>query len=142
MTLAILGLTLFLVLPSLTDFYQSQQTAAAASRMQGLVQFARMSALKEKTRYRLVIRDLNDSPANRIEIEREQSGAFVALAGEIHEMPEGVNVLGGTGTDSSNNLTISARGQCEAGIVYLQGRNDLIEVVNVESTCSTAVTGG
>ncbi len=141
-TMSILALTLFVSMPNLIDFYRAHQTAAAATRLQGLVQFARMSALKEKTRYRIVIKDQGDVQPNRFEIEREQSGAFVVVTGEIHEIPDGVTVLGGTGTDSINNMTVSARGECESGKVFLRGKNDAIEVVSIESTCTTAVSGG
>ena len=71
--LVLLGVTL----PSLYRMWLRHQTDSAAVMVQSMVHRARISALKEKRAYRVVLRDEDDSPPNTIELQRDSSGSFV-----------------------------------------------------------------
>ena len=108
--LAIAGMLMLMSGAGLHHALQRQQARVVASESVRLVQLARMRALKEKVRHRIVFHDENADAPNRCELQRMQSGSFQTLPGEIYDAPVGVAILGGGLTNSMDNLTVSRRG--------------------------------
>jgi len=136
--LVVVGLlTMMLVvsLPLFKDFYLRTQVSSSASMVASMVQQARMSALKEKNRYRVVLHDENAATPNTLELQREQSGSFVTVAGETHSVPEAVRILGGSPTDSMDNVTVNGRGECSSGNVFVVADGVDVGVVTIAATC-------
>ena len=94
-----------------------------------------MSALKEKRNYRVLIHDENDSPPNTLELQRVEGGSFVTVAGGVHAVPGAVRILGSMPTDSVDSVTVSNRGACTSGNVFLTASEENIVIVRVSSAC-------
>ena len=136
--LVVVGLmTLILVvsLPLFKDFYLRTQVSSSAAMVGSMVQQARMSALKEKNRYRVVLHDENAATPNTLELQREQSGSFVTVAGKMYTVPEAVRILGGSPTDSMDDVTVNGRGECTSGTVYVAAVGVDVGVVTIAATC-------
>jgi hypothetical protein len=103
--------------------------------VESMVQQARMSALNEKNSYRVVVHDENATTPNTLELQREQSGSFVTVAGEVHTVPEAVRILGSSPTDSMNDVTVNGRGECSSGKVYVAAGGVDVGVVTIAATC-------
>ena len=130
----LLTLVLAVSLPLFKDFYARTRVSSSAAMVQSLVQQARMSALKEKNRFRVVVHDENAATPNTLELQREQSGSFVTVAGEVHTVAEGVRILGGS-PDSMDNVTVTGRGECSSGNVYVAADGVDVGVVTIAATC-------
>ena len=132
--LVLLGISL----PALYRIYLSHQTDTAAVMVQSMVYRARISALKEKRAYRVVLRDENDSPPNTIELQRDDGGSFVTVSGEVHAVPGSVRILGSIPTDSVDAVTVNSRGQCNTGRVYVTSHGGRAHgEVAIARTCFT-----
>jgi len=132
--LVLLGISL----PALYRIYLRHQTDTAAVMVQSMVYRARISALKEKRAYRVVLRDENDSPPNTIELQRVDGGSFVTVSGEVHAVPGSVRILGSVPTDSVDAVTVNSRGQCNAGRVYVTSHGGRARgEVAIARTCFT-----
>lgn len=135
--LAIATIVLSISLPALQNAYLRSQIQGGEMLVSGMVQQARMSALKEKVRYRLVFHDQGASTPNRIEFQREVGGVFVQVASESRDVPSAVRILGSTPYDSMNSLTVSGRGSCSSGTIFLSAGVQASGMGRVEiaSTC-------
>jgi len=133
--LVLLAVILVVSLPLFKDFYLRAKVSSSAAMVESMVQQARMSALKEKNRYRVVVHDENATTPNTLELQREQSGSFVTIAGEVHTVPEAVRILGSSPTDSMNDVIVNGRGECSAGRVYVVADGVDIGVVTIAATC-------
>ena len=131
----LLTLVVLVSLPLFKDFYLRTQVSSSAAMVQSLVQQARMSALKEKNRYRVVVHDENAATPNTLELQREQSGSFVTVAGEVHTVPGAVRILGGSPSDSMDDVTVTGRGECSSGSVYVGADGVDVGVVTIAATC-------
>ena len=96
---------------------------------------ARISALKEKVSYRLVLHDENASTANHYELQKSQGGSWVTLDDGMHGIPSTVMILGSGSTNSMNSVTVSGRGVCTTGKLYLQSEYGSMEVVTLDAIC-------
>ena len=81
--MALLALAMVVSLPALKNFYLQSQVSASVSTVEIMFQRARMSALKEKIPYRVLIHDQSAATPNTIELQRNESGSFVTLSGEV-----------------------------------------------------------
>ena len=135
--LAVAGLILAIAGPALRSGYQRQKVRAVASKTVQVIRYVRLLALKEKVPHRVVFHDVSDTPANTIEVQRQQSGSFVTIPGHVYPAPEGVTILGSGSTDSIDNVIVEPRGGCQAGKVFIQGPLSL-GVVSIKSTCHTS----
>jgi Tfp pilus assembly protein PilE len=131
----LLTLVLAVSVPLFHNFYSRTRVSSSAAMVQSLVQKARMSALKEKNRFRVVVHDENATTPNTLELQREQSGSFVTVAGETHTVPEGVRILGTSPSDSMDNVTVTGRGECSSGSVYVYADGVDVGVVTIAATC-------
>jgi prepilin-type N-terminal cleavage/methylation domain-containing protein len=136
--MAIVVIVAAVSLPALDEFYRSHQLNSAATEFQGMVLQARMNALKEKVSYRLVVHDENATTPNRFELQTSSSGSWVSVPGGTREIPESVVVLGSGFTDSVDAITVSTRGACSSGKLYLESTNGHVGVVKVDGVCYTA----
>lgn len=102
------------------------------------LRYARLMALKEKTPYRVVFHDASAASANTIEVQRQQSGTFVAVTGQLYSAPDGVFILGSGSTDSVNSVTVGTRGECNPGKVFIKGDYGAMETVSIRASCHIA----
>jgi len=131
----LLTLIFIVSLPALKEFYLRAQVSSSAAMVESMVQQARMSALKEKNSYRVVVHDENATTPNTLELQRQQSGSFVTVAGEVHTVPDAVRILGSSPTDSMDNVTVNGRGECSPGTVYVAADGVDAGVVTIAATC-------
>ncbi len=101
-----------------------------------MFQRARMSALKEKIPYRVLIHDQSATTPNTVELQRRVSGSFVTLTGEVHTLPRTMRILG----SSLNSMNVNSRGECTSGNVYVTHDGADIGVVAIASTCFTTAS--
>ena len=134
---ALILLILGVSLPALYRVYLGHQTDTAAVMVQSMIHRARISALKEKRAYRVVLRDENDSPPNTIELQRDNGGSFVTVSGEVHAVPGSVRILGSLPTDSLDVVTVNSRGQCNTGSVFVTSHGRAHGEVVIARTCFT-----
>ncbi len=135
--LAIAVVVIAIGTPGLLNSYKRQKAAVVASETVQVMRYARLLALKEKVPHRVVFHDVYGSPANTIEVQREQSGSFVTIPGHIYPAPKGVSILGSGSTDSIDSVIVGSRGECETGKVFIEGHM-ILEVVSIEATCHTS----
>ena len=135
--LAVAGIVLAIASPALRNSYQRQKVRVVAAETAQVMRYVRLLALKEKVRHRVVFHDMSDSPANTIEVQREQAGSFVTIPGHVYPAPSGVSILGNGPTDSIDSVIVGSRGGCQAGQVFIEGYM-ILEVVSIESTCHTS----
>lgn len=131
----LLTLILIVSMPAFKDFYLRAKVSSSEAMVASLVQQARMSALKEKNSYRVLVHDENATTPNTLELQREQSGSFVTVAGEVHAVPEAVRILGGSPTDSMDDVTVNGRGECSSGKVFVVADGVDVGVVTIAATC-------
>ena len=117
--------------PVLRRAYVRQQVKVSASQVQSLVQRARMSAVKEKVSYRLVVHDEDAAVPNRLELQRKQGASFATL--HTYTLPAAVRLLG----SSLSSMTVSSLGTCSSGNVYVQAADYAYEAVSIKPTCLT-----
>lgn len=134
--LAVAGTMLVLATPSLWEGYQRQKVHRVSSETVQVMRYVHLLALKQKVPHRVVFHDLSDTPANTIEVQREEAGSFVTIPGHLYPAPEGVTILNGGSTDSVDSVIVGSRGECQAGQVFIQG-HAVLGVVSIESTCRT-----
>ena len=79
---AMLAVMAVFALPQLTTILARQQIGSAVAIVQGSVNQARMSALKEKVAHRVLVHDEAATTPNRLEVQREESGSFVTVGSE------------------------------------------------------------
>ena len=135
--LAVAGLVLAIASPALRNGYQRQKVRAVAAETVQVIRYVHLLALKEKVPYRVVFHDVSDTPANTIEVQRQQSGTFVTIPGHVYPAPKGVVILSSGSTDSIDSVIVGSRGECQAGTVFIQGQF-ILEVVTIGSTCHTS----
>ena len=135
--LTLAGLVLAIASPALRNGYQRQKVHAVVNQTVQVIRYVHLLALKEKVPHRVVFHDASDTPANTIEVQRQQSGSFVTIPGHVYPAPEGVTILGSGSTDSIDNVIVEPRGGCQAGKVFIQGPLSL-GVVSIKSTCHTS----
>ena len=127
----IIAVTAAVSAPLVRRAYVQQQVKAAAAQVQSLVQRARMSAVKEKVSYRLLLHDEAATLPNHLELQKNQSGSFATQ--DTYALPEAVRLLG----SSMSSVTVSSQGTCSTGIVHIRGSDDAYEALSVKSTCLT-----
>ncbi len=120
--------------PRLHQAFVNHQVDVAANQIQSLVQQARMGAVKEKASYRLLIHDESATAPNRVELQKYQGGSFTTLPQGAYSFPGAVRILG----SSASSMTVSPKGVCSTGSIYVQADNAL-DAVSVTSTCLTGV---
>ena len=138
--LAVLGLMAVIMavsLPALQRLYLRSQVSSTVTTIETMFLRARMSALKEKIAYRVLIHDENAATPNTLELQRNDGGSFVTLAGEVQTLPRAVRILGSGPTDSLDSMTVNSRGECTSGNVYATIDGADIGVVAIASTCFT-----
>ncbi len=128
---AIFAVTAMVAMPLAREAYVRQQVKVAATQVQSLVQRARMSAVKEKVSYRLVLHDEDAALPNRLEVQKKQGASFVSQ--QTYALPEAVRLLG----SSLSSMTVSSLGICTSGSVYVQAAEGAYEAVSIKSTCLT-----
>ncbi len=131
LVLAIIAVVAGVAAPFVRDAYVRHQVMVVASQVQSLVQRARMSAVKEKVSYRLVLHDENAALPNRLELQKKQGASFATL--DTYALPGEVQLL----SSSMNSMTVSSQGTCSSGAVYVQAADDIHETVSIKSTCLT-----
>ncbi len=136
-TLAVAGLVVAIAAPGLLKGYQRQKARVAATEIVRVMRYTRLLALKEKVPHRVVFHDVSDSPANTIEVQRQQSGSFVTIPGHVYPAPSGVSILNSGSTDSIDSVIVGSRGECQSGQVFIEGYM-ILEVVSIEPTCHTS----
>ena len=135
--LALAGLVLAIASPALREGYQRQKVRAVATETVHVIGYVRLLALKEKVPHRVVFHDVSGSPANTIEVQRQQAGLFVTIPGHVYPAPSGVSILDSAPTDSIDSVIVGPRGVCQAGQVFIQGPLSL-EVVSIGASCHTS----
>ena len=128
---AIIAVTAVVAAPLARRVYVRHQVKVAAGQVQSLVQRARMSAVKEKVSYRLVLHDEDAALPNHLELQKKQGGSFATQ--DTYALPGAVRLLG----TSLGSMTVSSRGTCSSGNVYVQAAGDAYETVSIKSTCLT-----
>ena len=128
---AIIAISMLAAAPLTLEAYKRHQVSVAATQVQSLVQRARMSAVKEKVSYRLVLHDENAALPNRLELQKKQGASFATL--DTYALPGEVQLL----SSSMNSMTVSSQGTCSSGAVYVQAADDVHETVSIKSTCLT-----
>ena len=136
-TLGLAALVLTLAGASMWGAHQRQQARWGTRLTRSLVGLAYMKSLKEKVPHRLVFHDAGSDAPNTIELQRDQGGSFVTLAGHVYTAPRGVEILGGGSTDSIDAVEVGTRGSCDAGKIYTRGRDQRIRVVAIDPGCHT-----
>jgi prepilin-type N-terminal cleavage/methylation domain-containing protein len=136
--LAVAAATSIAAMPFLVGYWHGHQLRSAAERTESLVRRVRMSALKEKNAYRVVLHDENAATPNRVEIQRDDAGSWTTLDGGVVDLGGGVRILGGGGSDSADAIVVGPRGECQAGEVYFQGTEADTVVVSVAPSCLTS----
>ena len=135
--LAVAGLVLAIAGPALWEGYQRQKVHSVSTEAAQVIRYVRLLALKEKVPHRVVFHDMSGTPANTIEVQRQQSGSFITIPGHVYRAPAGVSILGSGSTDSIDGVIVGPRGECQAGRVFIQGPMSL-DVVSIKSTCHTS----
>lgn len=135
---AVSGVLVAMSSQALWESYQRGKTRAVAPEAVQVIQYARLKALKEKVRYRVVFHDESASTANTIEVQRQQSGSFVTISGQTYTALAGVSILGSGSTNSVNSVVVGTRGECQPGSVYLQGHHETMEVVSIQVSCHSS----
>ena len=133
--MALITLMLAIGLPGLRNLWINHQTTSAAVMVQTMVQRARMSALKEKRAYRVVLHDEYSAQANTIEIQRDSGGSYVTVAGEVYGIPGEVRILGTLPNDSVDSVTVNSRGECTSGDVFVTKDGKAYGHVSISATC-------
>ena len=132
-----IGILFSMTMPSFYEMYRQHQLRGAATTVSMLIRFAKLQAVKEKTRYKVVFSDENaGGNANRASLQFESGGSFGDVSGQQHDLDEHIKILGGGGYDSMDDLTVSRRGECTAGTVYLEGHGGAMVTVTIATTCS------
>ena len=138
--MALLALVMTASLPALKNFYLQSQVGASVSVVEIMFQRARMSALKERVSYRVLIHDQNASTPNTVELQRNASGSFVTLSGGVQTLPSNIRILGSGSTNSLDSMTVNSRGACTSGSVFVTHDRTEIGVVAIASTCFTTAS--
>jgi len=136
--LGLLALIMVLSLPALNRFYLQHQVSSTTTTIETMFVRARMSALKEKIAYRVLVHDENATTPNTLELQRNQGGSFVTLTGEVHIVPQAIRILGGGSTNSIDSMTVNGRGECTSGNVYATIDGADVGGVTIASTCFTS----
>jgi Tfp pilus assembly protein FimT len=134
------ALILTVTLPDLKRFYLQHQVDSASAMVRTTAQRARMSALKERNAYRVLLHDENSATPNTIEVQQDQGGTFVTVSGEVHALNEAIRILGANPTDSMNSITVNRRGECTSGRVYVATDGADMRTVTIASTCFTSTS--
>jgi Tfp pilus assembly protein FimT len=132
---ALIAIMLAVAVPGMKEAYARQQQDAAAILVQSTVQRARISALKEKRAYRVVLHDENGSPANTVELQREVGGTFTTVDDAVHPVPGAVRILGASPQDSVDSVTVNSRGECNSGNVFMAASGQSTSSVAIDITC-------
>lgn len=138
--MVLLTLVMVTSLPALQRFYLQSQVSSSLATVEIMFQRARMSALKERVSYRVLIHDQNASTPNTIELQSNASGSFVTLSGEVQTLPPKIRILGSGSTNSLNSMTVNSRGECTSGSVFVTHEGTEIGVVAIASTCFTTAS--
>ncbi len=138
--MALLALAMVVSLPALKNFYLQSQVSASVSTVEIMFQRARMSALKEKIPYRVLIHDQSAATPNTVELQRNASGSFVTVSGGVQTLPSTIRILGSGSTNSLDSMTVNGRGECTSGNVYVTHDGTNIGVVEIASTCFTTAS--
>ena len=137
--MAVLAITSVLVLPRLESIYRKHQLNIAATEFQVMVLQARISAVKEKVSYRLVVHDESTTVPNRYELQKLEGGSWVGVEDGIRDLPDTVAILGSDPTDSLDNVTVSGRGLCSAGKLFLRSDDGSLQIVSLDLSCFVTV---
>ena len=138
--LVVLGLMAVIMsvsLPALQRLYLRSQVSSTVTTIETMFLRARMSALKEKAAYRVLVHDENAATPNTLELQRNEGGTFVTLTGEVQTLPQAIRILGSGPTDSLDSMTVNSRGECTSGNVYATTDGADVGVVAIASTCFT-----
>ena len=125
-------------LPAFDKYYRRQQVDSAAGMIESMVQRARMSALKQKIVHRVVFHDENAATPNTVELQRKVGGSFSTIPGQVLSVPGAVRILGTGPMNSLDDVTVSGRGECSPGNVYVSDGAERTRVVAIASTCFTS----
>ena len=129
------SLGMAIVLPNLHRWYRKAKLDGALNTVSVMVHDARMRALKEKTSYRLIFHDENDSSPNTVEMQNNSSGSFQPTGAET--LPYGIRLLGSGTTNSMNSMTVTSRGACTSGSVFLRNSSSDLTKVVIRPACQT-----
>ena len=139
--LAVIAVSTALIATSshaLWESYQRNKARVVAAETIQVIRYARLKALKEKVRHRVMFHDESASTANTIEVQTEQSGSFVTLPGQVYPAPEGVSILGSGSTNSVDSVVVGTRGECQPGMVYIEGQYGTMEVIRIRGSCHSS----
>ena len=137
--LGIAAVMLAAAIPFLQGYYRGHRLRSAAEATESIVRRVRMSALKEKHAYRVVLHDENATTPNRVEIQRGQGGSWTTTDGGVLDLDGDIRILGSGGTNSVDSIVVGSRGECESGQVYFRGHEpEVVVVVSVASSCLTS----
>lgn len=136
--LGIAAVMLVAAIPFLQGYYRGHRLRSAAERTENVVRRVRMSALKEKHAYRVVLHDENAVTPNRVEIQRDKKGSWITLDGGVLDLGGDVRILGDGATNSVDSIVVGSRGECNPGQVYFRGHDPEVVVVSVASSCLTS----
>ena len=125
--------------PSLVGYYRDRQLRMAAAQVRTIVRYARHNAVKEKVQYRIVLNDESAVASNRCIVQNDAGGSFATLTGQIYPL-EDVDILGSGGTNSMDNVTVSTRGECTAGTVFLRRDGGRSMTVTILTTCGVEIS--
>jgi len=138
LVLGLLALIVAVSLPALHRFYLQNQVSSTTTTIEAIFLRARMSALKEKIAYRVLVHDENATTPNTLELQRNEGGSFVTLAGAVPIVPRAIRILGSGSTNSLDSMTVNSRGECTPGNVYATVDGADVGGVEIASTCFTS----
>jgi type II secretory pathway pseudopilin PulG len=138
--MVLLVLIMTVSIPAVQRFYLQSQVNSGAATVESMIHRARMSALKEKIAYRVLIHDESALTPNTVELQRDESGSFITITGEVQTLPRSIRILGSGSTNSLDSMTVNSRGQCTSGTVFVTHDGANIGVVKIASTCFTTAS--
>lgn len=130
---AIVAVSAAVAAPLVHQSVVRHESAAAATRIESLVQRARMNAVKQKVAHRLLIHDQAAATPNTLELQRAEGGSFTTLPQGTYAFPASVRIP----TGGPSSVTVSARGVCSAVSLSLESQGHGLRTVSVGGTCLT-----
>jgi prepilin-type N-terminal cleavage/methylation domain-containing protein len=131
---ALLAVVTVIAMPGLKTAYARFQVDSSVALIASTVQHARMSALKEKRSYRVLVHDESAATPNTVELQRDTAGSFVTVPGQVHTLPGSARIL----DTSPSNVSVSTRGECTSGTFYVANQGANTGVLKVATTCLTS----
>ena len=139
----LLGVAMFslVAIPAFVTMYRAQQLQSATTLIMGQIRFARLNAVKEKVSYRLLFEDKDDfTSPNTMEVQNDSGGSFATLDGHDFTMPQVVDILGSGPTNSMDSLSVTTRGECTPGDVFLDVLGGTVRTISIAMTCVMTIS--